>query len=1559
MDANTGTSSPLSTLEPTPEGEYERRIANLENAIARYTTDYFSWRRLDDLSACIPELVEQFGAITALCTSDCVALGTEQGLVVVVDYLGRVKTVLGSQATPAYGSVSALAFSADHLCLVAGYSMGYVVVWDWGKGTTVSVTRPLQHGDKPASAGHPPGAAITCVCFIGASKHRYISCSAGGYVLYHHIVRRLLTTMTTTQLSGPEISSGILFEAAALPCGSYTCELDGMGLVAVLTSTSVAVFRTHHQTEQLFRLRYQQPAPEGPSTAIRRSFARRPHSGSIAWLPAQKSKHAINKGGAIYHEHTLPMLAYTWGSGVHVVALQLDYNVAENGAAMSSAKPRVKFERILEWTAIEDVVLCRWMDFGALLIMTHSQQMFVIEVSSGQETNLCAAPPKSIAGQPWVTLATGAEAEPSYAQAMNVYKRRVFSICEDTSVYTGRLLTWAERLALLADNGRFVDAITLGIGFYRGQTGQVVVGLPQPQDSSPIAEKQRHMMVNDKLILLVRQALKHTLENEHAAQVGDSVLHALVSVCAEACIATDNTLLMFGEVFDYYARPPSRTRIFLEALEPFILSGLIAYLPPQILNSMIDNYGTTPRLVGRLGEVLTQLRLVPGEFDVDRLLHSCRKHQIWRSFARVWLSLGDPVAPIISILAEAKAAAGEGPSHGQIVSADPEGESPEVVVFEYLEMVIRGRYYPDGQQIKPQELAEKYSTDIIKLIFPPKESVPTTSSIRETYTTLLMLLELGTGRLLAALKHVLNDPFVECVNVIVKPAAGNAKDSERSLRRASQVKTFAQTVVDTLFVLTSGGGDGDGNGNGNGDGISTGSGTFLTQRQIGLLSSFALTLYATRFPLIFLPDDTVSEWMHILLRLDDESTRTEREHAFELVFKLSPPRSYSDYIEKTRNAGFFRVLEYIYHALQQYDRALYTYLEHPDYAYHRAVFSAMKELAASKKPKALSSIAEFVRDNAMALAEVDPDSFVDTVASIPSLSHGAVFAVLHDHPQAQLAYLRVLLDPAPDTLLGASDSQQASSIADERAPPDIGLADEQHMVIYPFRSLVPSSHHQTNKHPQLYHERYLELLCQFNPSRVLQYLKQHADLSPEPFRLDYVQLVCEKHEVTDGLVWTLQRVGDFSGALNMLLLRTDKEVEATKAVVAAIDDEYSEAQSLPEPDRERLVDSLNFTAYNIDGCIGVCKTATARLGKDMAAQCEQQHRQDSTAAAAAAAAGGCEGIEGDAVAAQVSYQTLVRSQLCELWLALLSKVLGYLHSTSRLLDGMPAVSAIRPRRAALQMVSKRQRWMLQNVLDALIFVASPASSLVSLRHIIQELMSPNRLSASSGDGVLSKPALNPRSLNIAEIQHLLGVAVSAYKTEVQLMELTNVLVDYDLFTKFAQLVHSQKQGWHVPANGSASGNGSGNSLVLAKRQEGSLCCSKCRAPLFTDQRQRQTMENRRRQIAQYLEGSPLRVVDLHVFEDPSAQWQWIKLRGASTVYSEFLSSRAGGSRKRTLTSSGMSAHSDCAKRVVLLSCGHSFHWNCLAHKERSSGLLMKRDQPMCLLCKGQPAVAGL
>ncbi|KAJ2851683.1 hypothetical protein IWW36_000828, partial [Coemansia brasiliensis] len=1340
-----------------------------------------------------------YGAVTAQSIGNYVALGTESGTVVVTDYLGRTKAVLTAGA---YGAVSALAFSAKDHALVAGYAQGFVAVWDWVRGTTVAVSRPLLESDD-SGVGHPAGLAIGSVGFIGSSRHRFISASGGGTVLYHHIVQRVLTTMHTVALS--EAGSGVLFEAAALSSGSYTSAAEDSGLVAILSDAHLKVIATRPKIGQVFGTRFSEPA----GRSQKRTMRKRAYSGSVSWLPVQGFRRAATATDPAERGHTLPKLAFAWGTRIGILQ-----------AVDSDKETQIELERIAEWEAAEDVVLCRWLDTDVVLFMTRTQRIFVLEITQRQETEICTAPPRRISGQPWATLATGTEAEPSYSAAVCVYRRRVFALCGGAE-FVGRLLTWTERLQLLAEQHQYPTAITLAAGFALARTGHIVVGLPLAQ---------RNKVISTYVTTLMR----HALSEKATASMEEQ--RALAMACVEVSVALEDTQTLFGDVFEHYV--DAERLVFLEALEPFVLNGQLTRLPPQVLNVLVAEYGTSLAHVRRLGDMLAALGLHPGDFDVDFVLASCRRHRLWRTFARVWLEMGDPVAPLDAIISAATSIADK---DGKIAESLITDEEPDVVVFAFLDMVLRGRSYPSEQPIKPPERAERFATLVARHIFVP-----------DNLSTLRALLQLGMERLLDVLRHVLGDPFIGNISIIMKPHGG-----DRALRRASLVKTLPQAIVDALYALTM-------------------SADALPPRQVGLLSSFALTLYATRFPLIYLADAAVAEWTRVLLHVDDASTRNERESAFELLVRLNPPQSYADLIGPARGAGFFRVLEHAYRMLEHFESALRTFLERPHAAQRRAVFAAMHELIAGRE-RAREGVSDFAVNCAAELVEVDADGFVEVVEAA-SIDHNRIVDTLGAHPQLQMAYLRALLDPAP--------SLQPT---DECSPPDIGLSAEQHIVVYPLQQLAPDPQ-PTNRFPQAFHERYLELLCSHSPSDVLPYLKRHADLSPEPFRLAFVQEACRRHHVGDGLVWALVRLGDFDGALQTVLQQIDRDTESVRKAVLSLQSEDAVTDSnehvLSEPDRERLVDQLNGIQRNIDGGVRVCKTAQATLSKDSST------RLPNTEASAA------------------EYRSQVSSQLCDLWLALLRCALGHLHATNRTLQSSDTTSS----NAAWMLVSKRQRWMLQSVLDALIFAASSPSSFISLRNIIQQLLDTTDVSANSRAA---------RPLEIAEIQHLLAVSVNAYKSEAQLMALTNVLVDYDLFSTFALLVRSQKLGWRV-----ADAQPSAHSLSVA--------CDKCHDPLFADNRQDRALADLQRQMSEYYESSTLRVLDLHVFEDRSAQWQWMKLRSSFAANSTY----SVRSRRNSVA----------REQVVLFKCGHCFHQRCNpALAGAAAGQL-----PECTLCAKEP-----
>ncbi|CAL4115634.1 unnamed protein product, partial [Meganyctiphanes norvegica] len=61
-------------------------------------------------------------------------------------------------------------------------------------------------------------------------------------------------------------------------------------------------------------------------------------------------------------------------------------------------------------------------------------------------------------------------------------------------------------------------------------------------------------------------------------------------------------------------------------------------------------------------------------------------------------------------------------------------------------------------------------------------------------------------------------------------------------------------------------------------------------------------------------------------------------------------------------------------------------------------------------------------------------------------------------------------------------------------------------------------------------EKYIDLMCQINPTQVYAYLKAASG-----YRLEQTLQICRKHEQQESIAFLLERAGDIKGAFEILL----------------------------------------------------------------------------------------------------------------------------------------------------------------------------------------------------------------------------------------------------------------------------------------------------------------------------------------------------------------------------------------------------------------------------------------
>ncbi|KAJ1919568.1 hypothetical protein H4219_001924 [Mycoemilia scoparia] len=1403
---------------------------------------------------------------------------------------------------------------------------------------------------------------VTHVAFIGISKHRFVSADARGAVFYHHIIRRVMVisvkTVALINLKDTDSYSSFeenvadranseLFGLSALPYGTQPHATDQMGIVSILSRSTLSIYQTNPVPQLLFStdcafayidflIRTSHTSTQhslSPTTPLSHNRkASRSYSGCVSWLPA------LNPRSSASNIPSPPKLAYSLGSYIGVLSISIDTNNSERMETQSSDsqlsliswaarkktdQTQLNTTNLFEWNAESDIVSLHWIDHNILLFLSKDQALFALDIAQGIETRVYDTIPSTVLSQPWISLATGLEAEPQYSYTVQVYRRRLYILSSD-KILTGKMLNWSQRLVNYITENNFIEAITLATGLYEGTSGQVVIGLPPPSSAvtqsnmdramwsslkeATADDKKRKQLVGPKLIELLRASLKYTfftLSNQERTAVNrkeiyeqnslGSIYRALIQACIEACLATNDMQILFEDVFEATSEVPGASDIFLDVLEPYILNGQIEYIYPGVLDAFIKYYSGMDDCRDRLGNCLVHLNLIPGKFDIDRVLAKCKELGIWSAYSRVWLNtLDDSVTPIQNIIEYIKTRSDSGA---------PDIEEAIDVMFTFISKVMTGHLYPDGFSISPRDRGERLSSSLIYFLLIPEPRLKGGSSKNDwkSYEPLMQLILCNTIRLINVFETAINDPFIQYISIIVQPDVTTQRDLERSLRRASAVKTVPQTIIDALlgivcshFENTASTESISNTGNPAGP---------LSIDQLGELTSCIARIYTSRYPLVFIKDSNITILLRLLIGIQSNSTRGSREQATEALIMVNPPPEPEEYIEPSKKAKFYRVLDRIYSHLGDYVKVVQTYLDEQDEARKLTVYSRLSELL-DRNRVSLSSMQKqdlinAIFENTTTLTMLSPESMVRLSDGCPQLGHERIVKKLQEQSENQertkstYYYLHTLLSSIPEAshavYLEDNDNEKPMLSFEDLTPPST-ISRVSINNLHSAVAFTPSM-----QIPQYLHEIYIQLMCIYSPSDILPYLERRANDQPPAYRMTKVQEVCEKYAVTNALVWIHQKYGDFSGALEIVL----NEIDTYGTEAVSVMTQYSLAKREGGGDiksYEDVISSVSEIPAMCRAALDVCLVATERIGRDN----RLSHLDEKT---------GRSSIREKP--RESGYSEKIHEQLEELWYTLLSHILHLVH---RILNSLKDGHFVDHTKLRTH-VERQFHTPIQDILDALIHATSPSNNAISLPKILERLMRsepeyPPKSPLGSRISVPPSPQTKmPQEslLHFTEIQMLLGTALGTYKAESRMMSLVSSLMNYDLYINAVRLFQAQKQGWLIKigprkgfhpqlrefkkavegTNGKETENqeeqpendgADVSSLGHESHEQSKWRCYCCHNSLFRDSRRTDTLSVVSRQVHTYLENETYKVLDLHVFEEKQNQWPWIKLK---------------------------------------------------------------------------------
>ncbi|XP_078459941.1 vacuolar protein sorting-associated protein 8 homolog [Lampetra planeri] len=292
-------------------------------------------------------------------------------------------------------------------------------------------------------------------------------------------------------------------------------------------------------------------------------------------------------------------------------------------------------------------------------------------------------------------------------------------------------------------------------------------------------------------------------------------------------------------------------------------------------------------------------------------------------------------------------------------------------------------------------------------------------------------------------------------------------------RNDKQVVEYQQRIVDVLLqVMVEGKG--------------------FSPSQVGSLFTFLARQLAKPENTLFVNRHLFDQVLEFLCGADDDSRHAERQQALLELLQAGGTVHFdeSKLLALAEKAKFYLVCEFMFEKKQMYDQIVMCYLK--DEARREDVFNFVHNILSipgySEQEKAL--VHQKVMANIQELVSISPQKTADLVISDLSESLIGILALLEGHPRLLFGFLQCILETGETSPL-SRDALSASS--------DVN-------------------------------ERYIDLLCQFSPEKVLPFLR-----TSEQYRIDQAIKLVEEHGVSSALAYLLEKSNDVQRAFSIML----------------------------------------------------------------------------------------------------------------------------------------------------------------------------------------------------------------------------------------------------------------------------------------------------------------------------------------------------------------------------------------------------------------------------------------
>uniref|UniRef100_A0A672RYS6 Vacuolar protein sorting-associated protein 8 homolog n=1 Tax=Sinocyclocheilus grahami TaxID=75366 RepID=A0A672RYS6_SINGR len=540
--------------------------------------------------------------VSAATVSNVIAVGTSHGLALVFDQNQALRLCLGTTATGAeYGAVSALSINHDCTRLLCGFAKGQITMWDLANGKLL----------RTITDAHPPGTAILHVKF---TDHPALAvCNDSGGSVFELSFRRVMGMRTCESRCLFSGSKGEVCCVEPLHAGPELKDhpITHYSLLAMASLTKILLIGLKPSLKVWMTFPYGKTDPASVPL--------------LAWqfVAVQKT---IN-----------PVLAFCRGDTIHFLLVKKD----ESGTI------HVIKQRQLQLNC--DLISLSWINPRTLVLMDSTEKLRVVDRPSQEELETVDMAELQLVynSSHFKSLATGGNV--SQALALVGEKTCYQSVCS----YAGQIMYLGtkvnngtsdvlQRVDHLLKQEKFMEALSLAWSFHEG-TGKAVLGL----FADPAKRKG---VVADKMVEILLQYVDRSLKKcpeQGKIQVMEQHFQDMVPVTVDYCLLLQRTDLLFNQIYPRLVENSVARGVFLESLEPYILSERIGCLTAPVMRDLLS-YFQENGMMDSVEGCLVHMDIT--NLDIQQVVQMCWDNQLYDAMIYVFNSgMNDYISPMESL----------------------------------------------------------------------------------------------------------------------------------------------------------------------------------------------------------------------------------------------------------------------------------------------------------------------------------------------------------------------------------------------------------------------------------------------------------------------------------------------------------------------------------------------------------------------------------------------------------------------------------------------------------------------------------------------------------------------------------------------------------------------------------------------------------------------------------------------------------------------------------------------------------------------------------------------